>query len=194
VIGCWIVAAFLGNAWTAASTLSLHRDDGTDVQFHDVEYRDESFVSPIYYGGRVGACHPSISWLSVEAEFIHLKTIADAGRLSEPMPRFELSHGLNQLLFNVAARRHPFVVRGGVGPTVPHVETVVDGQRVDEYQLGSVAWHLSVGTEFPVWSGLFAIGEFKWTATHERLEVPGGHVSAPFTTAHVVFGLEWRRR
>jgi hypothetical protein len=193
---CLVLAAFLGNAWTAPNILRLQRSGSAAVEFENVTYEDRSSRPPVYYGGRVGRCLPGMRWLSVEGEFIHFKTYADSSRLGEPMPQFAMSHGLNFALVDVAVRvpvqRMVIALRSGVGPTIPHVETSVDGMDLDAYQIGSLGWQAAGGVEVPVWKTLFVMVEFKWTRTAETLDVPGGRVTGAFTTRHLVAGIEWR--
>jgi hypothetical protein len=192
-MGYWVFAVFLGNAWTAENDLRLQlQDPATDIRFADVAYDDQSAQSPIYYGARLGHGFAGIPWLAIETEFIHLKTIADEAGLAAPMPRFEMSHGLNLLFVNAAVRINPFVLRVGMGPTIPHVETSVRGDTVDGYQFGSFAVQAAGAIEVSVWKQLFATGEFKWTRTTEDLEVPGGHLEGTFATRHLVVGVGWR--
>jgi hypothetical protein len=111
------------------------------------------------------------------------------------MPHFAMSHGLNFVLVDVAMRvpieGMVIALRSGVGPTIPHVETSIDGMDVDAYQIGSLGWQAASGVEVPVWKALFAMVEFKWTRTAETLDVPGGRVTGAFTTRHLVAGIEW---
>jgi hypothetical protein len=198
VIGCLVMAAFVGNAWTAANTLQLTRSESpAEVRFDGVSYDDRSWRAPVYYAARIGGCLPAVSWLDIEAEFIHLKTYANPARLGPPMPRFAMSHGLNFVFVNAAARiptgRVTVVLRAGAGPTVPHVETSVGGRTLEAYQFGSPAWQAAAGLELPVWRGVFAAGEAKWTRTRETLDVPGGSLRGVFSTRHLVAGVGWRR-
>ena len=192
--GYWVFAAFLGNAWTAQNDLHLRlQNPAMEVRFTDVVYDDQSAQPPVYYGARIGHVFAVVPWLAVETEFIHLKTIADEARLAAPMPRFEMSHGLNLLFINAGIRLEPFVLRVGAGPTIPHVETSVRGNSVNAYQVGSLAVQAAGGIEVLVWRQLFATGEFKWTRTTEQLDVPGGRVDAAFATRHVIVGIGWRK-
>jgi hypothetical protein len=195
-MACWVLAAFLGNAWTAPNMLRLQRRGSAAAEFDDVVYEDRSSRAPVYYGARVGRCLHGMRWLSIEGEFIHVKTYADSSRLGAPMPHFAMSHGLNFALVDVAVRvpvkRMVIGLRSGVGPTIPHVEASIDSADLDAYQLGSLGWQAAGGVEVPVWNALFATGEFKWTRTAETLDVPGGRLAGTFTTRHLVAGIEWR--
>ena len=193
MMGYWVFAAFLGNAWTAQNDLHLRLENpALEMRFTEVAYDDRSAQPPLYYGARIGHGLAAIPWLAVETEFIHLKTIADEAWLAPPMPRFEMSHGLNLLFINAAIRFEPFVLRVGAGPTIPHVETAVRGDSVNAYQFGALAVQAAGAIEVPVSRQLFATGEFKWTRTAENLTVPTGSLEGTFATRHLIVGIGWR--
>ena len=219
----WSVAAFTGNASTARGDLRVTSSgDDTAVTLQAVSYDDESFQSPIYYGGRVTRFFRAVPCLGLEGEFVHLKTITrpDAvvqadGRLAGQtvtgprplgtvLPRFELSHGLNLILANVVVRfptrkadapgggpRLAMTGRGGVGPTVPHVEARFQNQDEDGYHVGRAAWHAAIGIEVRLWGRLHAVSEVKWTTTRQRLQAAGAGIDGRFRTRHLIAGLSW---
>src|SRR3712207_3904000 len=122
--GAWVVAAYAGGARTAASALTVSQPAlGNDLTFEGVRLRSRSFDPPLYYGFRGGYFLRRAPSLGVEAEFIHLKVFSNpqqrvrvtglrrglpvAGELplGEIVQQYSISHGVNLLLFNVAARR-----------------------------------------------------------------------------------------
>ncbi|HYE13241.1 MAG TPA: hypothetical protein VD968_02245, partial [Pyrinomonadaceae bacterium] len=51
--GGWVVAAYVGGARTAASSLSVSQPElGNDLTFEGVRFRSRSFDPPLYYGLR----------------------------------------------------------------------------------------------------------------------------------------------
>jgi hypothetical protein len=124
--------------------------------------------------------------------------------LGEVLPRFELSHGLNLMLANAVFRlrrgqvgdtdpRHRWALsaRGGAGSTLTHVEAQVGTEATYAYQLAGPAWHAAVGGEVRIWARLVAMGEVKWTATHQNLSVGSAQVSGPFRARHLVAGVSF---
>ena len=213
----WQLTAFVGDAATSPSRLTL--TDGADdaVAADAVKFDDRSFVSPWYDGARLTRRIESHSWFGLEAEFIHAKAIADPNQLvrlagnfdgapiagqhplSTVLPRFELSHGLNFLLANAvfswpSERRVIFVGRLGAGPTMPHVEVSTPETATDGYQWGGPALGLSVGSEVRLSTQLAAIVEFKLTHARQRLDVGSTSIEGVFTTRHLVVGASWRGR
>ena len=214
----WSAAVFLGNAATSPVRLTIASPDASLV-IEPVELRDESSSSPWYYGGRVTRTFARARWLGVEAEFIHAKAISDAsqlvrveGRLHDVaidgqrplgsvLPRFELSHGLNFVLANIAvfwplhsARPDPpivLVARFGAGPTVPHVEAVFDGQSEHIYQLGGAAVGGTVGAQIRLLSRVAAVIEFKATRTAQHVDVGTARLEGLFATRHAIVGVAW---
>ena len=220
--GGWVVAAYLGGASTRPTSLTIAQPGlNTRLAFEGVRLDGRSFDPPLYYGLRGGYFFRRRPWLGAEAEFIHLKVFSDPAQrvtasgllrgqplggelpLGQVVRQYSVSHGVNLLLFNLAARRGVGEGRGardgrlilagraGVGPTIPHTESNVEGQAQQQYELGRVAWQLAGGAEVRLWRGLYALGEYKFTRTRQRGGVFGGEAHAPLRTHHGVFGLSY---
>lgn len=148
----WTFAGFVGMAKTASNTLRLRAAaDNTDARLHGVAYDAKSWQSPIYYGARLAYFFEQRPWLGVEAEFVHLKAVADTARIvrtdgtlngssvagsakvGDLISHFELSHGLNLALANAI-----FQINAGGARTAR-----LGGSRV------AVAARLGVGPTFP---------------------------------------------
>lgn len=212
----WTFSAFLGNAWTRASAVHLAIPElQTDLHIAPVKYRSESFQSPVYYGGRASWTPRATSPLAVEAEFIHMKVFADTDHLArtrgiwhgmsvdDEMPvgsivqRLAMSHGLNFVLANVAFRHdirtHLLaVVRTGVGTTVPHVETTLDGFSKDHYARGGLAGQIAGGVEAELAPHLHAIAEYKFTWSSPTIDVASGTATVPARSQHLVAGVAYQ--
>lgn len=218
--GGWAVAAYVGGAHTGDSALRVSQPAlGNDLTFERVRFQSRSFDPPLYYGLRGGYFLPWASFLGVEAEFIHLKVFSNPRQqvrvtglrrratidrelaLGEIVQQYSISHGVNLLLFNVAARRGVrrgadspggrliLAARAGVGPTLPHTESSVEGQSQEQYEVGRLAWQAAGGVEFRLWRGLYALGEYKFTRTRQRGEIFSGRAESLLRTHHGVFGL-----
>jgi len=218
----WVIAAYLGGARTASSTLRISQPArNTQLAFDAVRLDSRSFDPPLYYGVRGSYFIRGLPFLGIEAEFIHMKVYADptqrvrvTGRyrdvwLEQELPlgqivqEYSISHGLNLLLFNLVARarmlRSADVPRGrlllnarfGLGPTIPHTESTIEGERQQQYEWGRAAWQWSAGVEFHLWRGLYALGEYKFTRTRQRGLVVGGFAESLLRTHHGVFGLSY---
>jgi hypothetical protein len=218
----WILAAYLGAAHTMSAPLSVARPQiGTEITFRPVDYRGESFSPPLYYGYRLSYFLPTDSWIGFEGEFIHAKVYAHTDRsarvhgkhggqlvqgmvpIDDVVERFSMSHGLNFVLMNLAARRTlgsrnhvkaQVVGRLGVGPTVPHAETTIDGMRRDAYELGAVALHAAGGAEIRLGWRLGAVAEYKFTRTRQTITIDGGKARGSFASHHAVIGITWHFR
>jgi opacity protein-like surface antigen len=220
--GGWVITAYVGGARTADSALRISQPAlGNELTFERVRFRSGSFDPPLYYGFRAGYFLPRASFLGVESEFIHLKVFSNPeqrvrvtglrrgipiGReqpLGEIVQQYSISHGVNLLLFNVAARRglrrdadSPrgrliLTGRAGVGPTLPHTESSVEGRPQEQYELGRLAWQAAGGAEFRLWRGVYALGEYKFTRTRQRGEIFSGRAESLLRTHHGVFGLSY---
>ena len=149
---------------------------------------------------------------SIEAEFLHAKVIADTNavirsagtlrrtgvsgeqRLGDYVQRFAQTHGLNFVLGNLVWRvpvgaRAALAFRGGAGLTLPHAESSLDGQALEQYEYGGPAVQGAVGVEVGLVGPLYLLGEYKLTYTSTRVDVVGGTAGASFTTHHLVSGL-----
>jgi len=214
----WILSGFLGAASTQSSTIDLSLPgQRTQLQLEGAEYRGESFQSPQYYGVRL--TRTVGPWLGIEGEFIHAKVFAEVERdvratgtrhgaplsadvrLSSVVQRLSMSHGLNFILVNVAARRgfgptnassrHRIVgvVRAGAGPTMPHAESHIDDVTMEQYEGGGLGVQVGGGIEVLLGHGIGALGEYKFTAASPEIDVPGGTATIPSRTHHFVFGV-----
>lgn len=216
----WVLSAFLGGLSTQNAPLHITQPGlGTDIQFHDVRYTSRSFDFPLYYGYR--ASYFFNRYAGIETEFVHAKAFAEvhepvdaagtiqgqkiAGRVPPDriLDRFELSHGLNFLFANFVGRREfmkppgrgrgPITIVGriGVGPTIPHVEATGGAGSVNEYQLGSVAFHAAAGVELNIWRNINAILEYKYTRTNENVTIPAGHADTLLRSHHGILGIAY---
>ncbi|HYH00913.1 MAG TPA: hypothetical protein VD837_17425, partial [Terriglobales bacterium] len=161
----WTVSAYVGGAQTQNSELQLRQPSrGTNLRFHNVSYRGDSFESPLYYGVRGGYFfHPR--W-GAEVEFVHLKVFSDVNSsadirgtlngvavdarqpISTIVQRFNISHGVNLLMANISFRqplwrgeagdrdRLTLGFRFGAGSTIPHPESTIEGVADEHYQAG----------------------------------------------------------
>ena len=107
---------------------------------------------------------------------------------------YAMSHGLNFFLFNAAVRRPvkntPLVLsaRAGIGPTLPHAETEVNGVRQEGYEYGGVGTQLGAGIELRVWSHFGFMAEYKWTHARPEIFVHDGTGRITANTHHLAFG------
>jgi hypothetical protein len=209
----WVLAAFGGQIHTRPSDLRLDQPaSGTHLVFPEVPFRGRAFSPPIYYGYRVARSIPGVPWLYAEFEYMHAKvfakdfgSITGAGTLNGqqtagvPFPSviqaYAMSHGLNFFLFNAAVRRPVkntslvLSARAGIGPTLPHAETEVDGVRQEGYEYGGIGTELGAGVELRVWSHFGFMAEYKWTHARPEIVVHDGTGQITANTHHLAFGL-----
>jgi lipid A oxidase len=183
---------YTGAAATRDTTVTVEQQADRLV-FPDVPFSGRSFEAPIYYGYRIG-CFLGRRF-GLEAEFIHMKIHADVRRLQPYFQQFEVSHGLNMLLFNGVVRqplvgdRLLFVARGGVGPTIPRPSvTTVSGSSSGSYQLGPIATQAAAGVEVRLWRGLHLNTEYKYTFTPASFDTPAGEARLHVHSHHGIAG------
>lgn len=217
VVAAYIGGAHTSSSNLTVSQPSL----GNNLVFENVRLESRSFDPPLYYGLRGSYFLPRLPYFGIEAELIHLKvysspqqrvrvtglrrgtTIDSELPLGDIVQQYSISHGVNLLLFNAAVRRAvggndeaPFrrlilSARAGVGPTLPHTESRIEGQSQEQYEVGRVAWQVAAGAEVRVWKRLFAFGEYKFTRTRQNGKVFSGTAESLLRTNHGVLGLSY---
>ncbi len=191
-----------------------------DLWFEDIEYDDASFRSPLYYGFRAAYFRPGFSNVGFELEFIHAKIYSKSEQIvrvsgtnngeridsligfGEMVQGFSMTHGLNFLFLNVVGRYPVIKDRGtgsgrftvygrvGIGPLIPHVESVVNHQKREQYELHGPAYQLAGGVEMGILKSLGLIAEYKYTfVSVKRARISDGHASTDLRTNHLTFGI-----
>jgi hypothetical protein len=207
----WYVASFTGGNVTRPATVTLDQPgQPRHLEFHDVRFEARPLQSPQYYGARIG--RKLGRRLGVEFEFLHLKVLARTGdtvRVSGavagaavettlPMDlvvqRHAMTHGLNFFLGNVLwrtplSRRADVVLRGGAGPVMPGVDSVVDHLSTQGYQYGGWGAHAAAGLDFRIRGPLSATLEYKLTAARPKVDVAGGSAWMTAVSHHVAAGI-----
>ena len=120
----FFVQAFGGEQVTQDADLTLTQPTlSTSVRFKSVEWDDESFTPPLYYGYGFGYFLGSAPWFGIGVEFKHQKVIARTNqgypasgmldgqtvdrniRLDEIVQDLEVTHGLNTISVAFIGRR-----------------------------------------------------------------------------------------
>jgi opacity protein-like surface antigen len=215
----WRLGLFLGKASTCDSDLKIEQPSSQNhLLFHDIDYTDKSFRTPLYYGLRAGYFPPNYPNFGGEIEFIHAKIYSDSEqtvrvsgvrngesidstiRLGEIVQGFSMTHGLNFLFFNLVGRlsllrnenleRVALCARLGMGPLIPHTESVIDGDRKEQYELQGPAYQLAAGTEMNIWKNVNLLFEYKYTyAKVKDARIAHGQAVTKLGTNHLVFGV-----
>src|SRR5689334_3944534 len=214
------LSIFTGVAISQDSDLDLHQRGGTDLTFHDVSFEGRDFSAPPYYGIRALWFPSEAAHWGFGAEFFHMKMYAETGdtvrvtgrragvpvnddeRIDNTLEQFSLSHGLNYALGDIVYRWMPGR-RGedflghltpyagvGLGLAIPHVESNVNGNFHQEYQVHGPGVQALAGLNVVLtrhWGLMF---EYKFTYAHlESLDIPGGSIEVTPLNHHLVTGL-----
>jgi lipid A oxidase len=216
----WYVQGYFGGNHTRSADVHI-RQPAASV---DLTYRNVSFVgrpleTPPYYGYRVGRWFRG-GRFGAEFEFLHLKvyavtdavvpvsgqaggiSVAGAQTMSSTVERYSMSHGLNFMLVNVVSRMpfggrgSAFVVRGGLGPTLPHGESVVFGVSQEQYEWAGLGAQTAAGLDVHVAGRLSATFEYKLSYARPTISIAGGtgQMSALTQQGIVGFGVALGRR
>jgi lipid A oxidase len=214
------LSIFTGVALSQDSDLDLHQRGGTDLTFHDVSFEGRDFSTPPYYGIRALWFPSQTSHWGFGAEFFHMKMYAQTDdtvnvtgrrdgvgvngseRISDTIDSFSLSHGLNYALGDIVYRWMPGK-RGedflghlepyagiGLGLTVPHVESSVNGNFHEEYQVHGPGVQALAGVNVLLTRHIGLMFEYKFTYSNlDSLDIPGGSIEVTPLTHHLVTGL-----
>lgn len=215
--GEWRIQLYGGKSDSRNSFVHLEQPGkNTSLTFNGVNYSDNSFQQPIYYGARVLYFPNSIPWLGFGVDFIHFKVYADPNgmvravgtekgvpvdrmqRFGDSMQRFDISHGVNYLSFTVVAgtkflngKLMPYVGIG-MGPTILHPESTIDGESYQKYEWDVPSWQGLVGVEYLFQQNASLFFEYKYTNQSFNVAVVDGMARTRISTDHWVFGLSWR--
>ena len=212
----WFASGYIGGVHTQSSDLFLQQNSlATNLTFHRMGYTGHSFQGPLYYGARGGYFFGG-HW-GLEAEYTHLKVFAnvqepvrvggvlngapiDTVQPADPvLQRFSISHGVNLLLANVVFRqqfwrqgtnlgRFLFNFRVGEGATIPHPESIIEGNTDQHYQIGRPAFAAAAGAEFRIWRRVYWQAEYKYTRTRQRVDVFSGMAETLLESHHLLTG------
>jgi len=175
------VSVYAGQAWTLDGDVKV---GGRTTR--DVDWDDESFRSPIYYGIRASVYRER--W-GLGLDFFHAKVYLDDA--VEGLDEFAMSHGYNVVTANVLHRWPGGTLTpyggAGLGAVVAHVEANAGAERTSEYQLAGPAVHGLAGLAFgPVF--VEAKAAYAWI----EADTAGGAVKTALATPQIVAGLTLR--
>src|SRR5262245_46898505 len=179
---------YFGGNHTQSSDIRIQQPgSGVDLTFTSVPWEAKPIETPPYYGYRAGytSVHNGPT-MGIEFEFLHMKAYADtltpvgvvgkaggasvagtATMAARGVERYSMSHGLNFLLINAVVRQPvgksgaKIVVRGGLGPTLPHGESVVFGVSQEQYEWAGVGGQAAMGVELPIAWRIIGVAEYK---------------------------------
>ena len=195
---------------------------GTDVTLNPVSYEGENTVWPVYYGYRLTffprsrwvGIEGELIHLKVVADtrrVSHAGGVIGGHAVSGRMPvaevfeRLSITHGVNLVLVNAVLRRDlgaraanggPARVslqgRGGLGASVPHPESQIDGAFRSGYEFGSLSVQAAVGAQLRLVGPFSVLAEYKVTRTAQDVAVAAGRLQTPLISHHAVVGLPAR--
>lgn len=217
-----VVDVQTGSSVHAPNDLHVDQLGRPGVVLVGAEYETRPFVRPYnvesltesYYSLRVGyeSTASLAPWgaLSYEIELLHDKAYLVTPDPSGAVTHYELSDGLNQLLFNVATRWTPrrptaawtesvhLVTRIGLGPVVVAPASIVrgldDGTRTHRgdgayYWLAGPGAQLAAQVRYMVTRFAGVTAEVKGTVARVTHPVAEGSAHATFVGAHATFGV-----
>ena len=200
----WYFSGYGGASHTRSADVSVKVPSaGLDVTYQNVAFAAASFTGPPYLGARLGHFFGKARKFGLEFDIIHLKVIGDTARqyatsgqiagvavpsgtsstMSDNVQLFQITHGLNFLLVNLVWRqplgsghmpRFALWGRVGAGPTMPHPETTVLTQHLEEYEVRGAGGGASIGFDCLLIPHFSAFTEYRVTYARPSVDVVGG--------------------
>jgi len=192
---------------------------GTSLEFNDVAFDARPVGAPQYYGVRVGRLFGERRRFGVEFEWLHPKVYADTSaavhvtgrhgnttldtttRMDTLVQRYSMSHGMNFALINAVMRlplsqdadsfasRVAVTGRAGAGPMVPHGESEIAGQIVEQYEVAGVGYQLAGGVDVRIAGRLSALVDYKFGHASPEITVFSGTGQTTANVHQLAFGL-----
>ena len=104
------------------------RQSGEGTYHLTAQYNSRPFEIPIFWDWHIGYWSGSSGW---ELEAIHHKLFL-ANKPAD-VQQFDISHGLNLVIFNSCFLKYGFIFKAGAGISLTHPENVVRGKKLDEH-------------------------------------------------------------
>jgi opacity protein-like surface antigen len=192
---------------------------GTSLEFQDVTFVARPFESPQYYGFRAGYMFGERRRWGAEFEWVHPKLYADTSRhvrvqgrsgggsidttttMDAVVQRYAMSHGMNFALFNLVTRmpittasdgfasRVTLTARGGGGFMLPHAETTVSEQSLEQYEVAGFGFQLAGGIDVHLTGRLSATLDYKFGLARPEITIVDGTGSTSANVHQIAFGL-----
>jgi hypothetical protein len=181
-----------GAAYVLPSYLTIEQEGYPDIK-HLARYEIRSFDSPIYYSVRTGITLNESTALEIELN--HLKLYLDNN--PPEIQRFSISHGYNQLWFNVRKEFAFFDLRAGIGPVVAHPENTVREQKLsgtgglfnNGYFLNGITSQLALQKRIFFGDHFYLNAETKLNVSYTRTHVVDGHAKLWVYAIHGLLGV-----
>jgi hypothetical protein len=186
------VAVGTGLQYNVPLSLVIRQSGQPDLRL-TARFSTRPFFEVPYYDVKVGIARKP--W-AFELELVHHKLYLD--NPPEEVGAFELTHGYNPLLVNVARDQRGVTFRAGVGILIAHPETTIRGRRFPE-DGGILGWYIcgpagqvSVSKSFDISHRLYAGLEGKAVGAWARVPVVNGSADVPNLSVHGLASVGWR--
>lgn len=213
---------YSGTSKTRNSDLHLTQPGaGTDITFHDVNWKTRPFTGSFYYGYRVEYFVPNKP-LGFDIDFNHNKAYSDPDqvltasgtfqgqpvsgnvRLGDQVQEFRITNGINTIgldvLYRFAVRpsaRYPFgrltpYVGGGPAYFVEYgINTVGGVNNRHRYENVGFGFQLKGGVRYRLNSDVSLFGELKYTDGDGDVNIANGRGTTPLRTIHTLAGVSY---
>ena len=176
--------AFLGGAHNFGSTLTIAQGGQPALEL-DAEYATRGFELPPYYAFRFGIHDEHGAW---ELQFTHHKLHLENG--PPEIQHFDISHGLNYLVFGRALGTLPVGLRVLGGVVIAHPESEVRDEPFSPgYQLTGPAFVAAVGRKIDLTPWFFVTLDVQFLAARAQVPIFMGDAATTNISLHGLFGV-----
>ncbi len=210
---------YIGKAFLFDQDIHINQPSlGNKLTFKDISFDDNSFEPPLYYGAKAGYFFPSLSCFGIEAEFIHLKVVADTDRvtkvsgtrsggeynqaepLGEIVQRFDITHGANLLTLNLVGRLGYFKQEAfpkgrlqpyagiGLGGALLHAENEIDKKKRQQYEWDGPVVQPFIGAKIFFLRHIACFAEYKFSYGKFSVAINQGEGTVAVAAQHLVLG------
>jgi len=189
--GQWRLEAWLGDAWSAPSTVAISQANQPDLQVHTT-WSTKPFAPAWIYAGRIARWNGNAAWAF---EYMHHKVYMD-----DPTPEvayFRVTNGVNFFLAERLWRRSGWEFGVGAGATLSVPVSSVRGLTYDnanglfhsQYEWSGAGLQLNIARRLRLVPYAYGSLAVKVTAAELHLRIRDGHAVTPNLALHVQYGV-----
>lgn len=183
----FVIETFLGGAVDVPLPMVIAQQGSAPIAMWGA-FSTRSFAPPApYYDVRLGLWNADDeAW---EIELLHHKLYLD--NVSDQVQMFNMTFGYNMIFINRAKKLiDNWYIRYGVGPVIPHPQSIVNGQVSNVwYALAGAGGQVALQYKYPLLKNFHLTGEVKATGALTVVPISNGAAVIPNVAAHLLFGV-----
>jgi hypothetical protein len=187
----WRIEAWLGDAWSARSTLTVGQANQPDLAVH-AKWSTKPFAPTWVYSGRIAKWSGDAAWAF---ELMHHKIYLD--NPTAEVQFFRVHNGMNFLLAERLWHKSGWEFGVGVGPVLAVPVSSVRGRIYDQssgllrshYEFAGPGLQLNLARRLKLLPHAYGSLSLKLTATELHLSIVEGTAVTPNFAVHLQYGV-----